>query len=83
MVSRYVMADTANATRAAIRCQRVNLSIFFIGQYTGGVNAKIHTGIASIKQPKPSPNLYNLSGQRLSKVPARSLYIQNGKKILK
>ena len=58
-------------------------AIFFIGQYTGGVNAKIHTGIASIKQPKPSPNLYNLSGQRLSKVPARGLYIQNGKKILK
>ena len=58
-------------------------AIFFIGQYTGGVNAKIHTGIASIKQPKPSNNLYNLSGQRLSKVPARGLYIQNGKKILK
>jgi len=58
-------------------------AIFFIGQYTGGVKTLFESGIAAIKQNKPTDELYNLSGQRLNSIPAHGLYIQNGKKILK
>ena len=58
-------------------------AIFFIGQYTGGVKTLFGSGISAIKQDKPQTELYNLSGQRLSSAPARGLYIQNGKKVLK
>jgi serpin B len=57
-------------------------AIFFIGQYTGGVKAQ-SSSITAIQQDQPKAALYNLSGQRLDKPPARGLYIQNGKKILK
>lgn len=61
-------------------------AIFFIGQYTGGVTADIRSGIVATKSgPKPSANnlIYNLSGQRLTKEPARGLYIKNGKVMIK
>ena len=58
-------------------------AIFFIGQYTGGVKTLFGSGITAIKQDKPTDELYNLSGQRLNSIPARGLYIQNGKKVLK
>ena len=58
-------------------------AIFFIGQYTGGVKTLFESGIAAIKQNKPTDELYNLSGQRLNSIPAHGLFIQNGKKILK
>ncbi len=57
-------------------------AIFFIGQYTGGVKAQ-SSSITPIQQDQPKAALYNLSGQRIDKTPARGLYIQNGKKILK
>ena len=57
-------------------------AIFFIGQYTGGVKAQ-SSSITPIQQDQPKAALYNLSGQQLDKAPARGLYIQNGKKILK
>ena len=57
-------------------------AIFFIGQYTGGVKAQ-SSSITPIQQDQPKAALYNLSGQRIDKAPARGLYIQNGKKILK
>ena len=61
-------------------------AIFFIGQYTGGVTADIRTGIVGTKaEPKTDANnlIYNLSGQRLTKEPARGLYIKNGKVMIK
>ena len=60
--------------------------IFFIGQYTGGVTADIRTGIVGTKaEPKTGANnlIYNLSGQRMSREPARGLYIKNGKVMIK
>ena len=57
-------------------------TIFFIGQYTGGVTADVRTGIVATKaEPKTAANdlIYNLSGQRLSQEPARGLYIKSGK----
>lgn len=57
-------------------------AIFFIGQYTGGVTADVRTDIVAAKaEPKTVRNsqIFNLSGQRLSKAPARGLYIENGK----
>ena len=57
-------------------------AIFFIGQYTGGVKAQ-SSSITPIQQDQPKAALFNLSGQRIDKAPARGLYIQNGKKILK
>ena len=61
-------------------------SIFFIGQYTGGVTADIRTGIIATKaDPKTGANnlIYNLSGQRLIQEPDRGLYIKNGKVVIK
>ena len=61
-------------------------AIFFIGQYTGGVTADIRTGIVGTKaEPKTGANnlIYNLSGQRMSREPARGLYIKNGKVMIK
>ena len=61
-------------------------AIFFIGQYTGGVTADIRTGIIGTKaEPRTGANnlIYNLSGQRLSREPARGLYIKNGKVMIK
>jgi serpin B len=61
-------------------------TIFFIGQYSGGVDADTRTGIVATKaDPKTDANnlIYNLSGQRLSKEPARGLYIKNGKVMIK
>ena len=61
-------------------------AIFFIGQYTGGVTADIRTGIVGTKaEPRTGANnlIYNLSGQRLTKEPARGLYIKNGKVMIK
>jgi len=61
-------------------------AIFFIGQYTGGVTADIRSGIVATKsESKSAANnlIYNLSGQRLSREPARGLYIKNGKIMIK
>lgn len=61
-------------------------TIFFIGQYSGGVNADTRTGIIATKaESKTAANnlIYNLSGQRLSQEPARGLYIKNGKVFIK
>ena len=61
-------------------------TISFIGQYSGGVDADTRTGIVATKaDPKTDANnlIYNLSGQRLSKEPARGLYIKNGKVMIK
>ena len=61
-------------------------AIFFIGQYTGGITADIRTGIVGTKaEPRTDANnlIYNLSGQRLTKEPARGLYIKNGKVMIK
>lgn len=61
-------------------------AIFFIGQYSGSVNADIRSGIVATKaEPKAASNhqIYNLSGQRLSQEPARGLYIKNGKVMIK
>ena len=60
-------------------------AIFFIGQYMG--NTGESKGGNSIQMPSAislqSSPIYNLSGQRMSSAPARGLYIQNGKKVLK
>ena len=61
-------------------------AIFFIGQYTGGVTADVRSGIVGTKsESKTASNhqIYNLSGQRLSKEPAHGLYIKNGKVMIK
>ena len=61
-------------------------AIFFIGQFTGGVTADVRTGIIGTKaEPRTNANnlIYNLSGQRLIKEPARGLYIKNGKVMIK
>ena len=61
-------------------------AIFFIGQYTGGVTADVKSGIVGTKsESKTASNhqIYNLSGQRLSKEPAHGLYIKNGKVMIK
>lgn len=61
-------------------------AIFFIGQFTGGVTADVRSGIVGTKsESKTASNhqIYNLSGQRLSKEPARGLYIKNGKVMIK
>ena len=61
-------------------------TIFFIGQYTGGVKADVRSGIIATKsEAESSANnlIYNLSGQRLSQEPARGLYIKNGKVMIK
>ena len=59
-------------------------TIFFIGQYTGGVTADIRSGIVATKaEPKPSANnqLYNLAGQKVN-ASYKGIVIQNGKKHL-
>ncbi|MBQ7179826.1 MAG: serpin family protein [Bacteroidaceae bacterium] len=57
-------------------------AIFFIGQYTGGVKTKgpnsITPPLMAPRQQEDSP-VYDLSGRRLNNVPARGLYIQDGK----
>ena len=61
-------------------------TIFFIGQYSGGVSADVRTGIVAMRaEPKTAvrDQIFNLSGQRLSKEPARGLYIKNGKVMVK
>lgn len=61
-------------------------TIFFIGQYSGGVNADTRTGIVVTKsESKTTDNdqIFNLSGQRLSREPVRGLYIKNGKVMIK
>ena len=61
-------------------------TIFFIGQYSGGVSADVRTGIVAMRaEPKTAvrDQIFNLSGQRLSKEPARGLYIKNGKVMIK
>ena len=61
-------------------------AIFFIGQYTGGVTADVRSGIVGTKsESKTASNhqIYNLSGQRLSKEPAHGLYIKDGKVMIK
>jgi hypothetical protein len=57
-------------------------TIFFIGQYTGGVTADIRSGIVSTKaEPKPAADghIYNLSGQKVN-TSYKGLVIQSGKK---
>ena len=57
-------------------------TIFFIGQYTGGVKVK---GPNSITPPLLAPQVhegepvYDLSGRRLGQAPRHGLYIQGGK----
>ena len=57
-------------------------TIFFIGQYTGGVKVK---GPNSITPPLLAPQvhegepIYDLSGRRLGQAPHHGLYIQGGK----
>ena len=61
-------------------------TIFFIGQYSGGVNADTRTGIIATKvQTEATANnqIFNLSGQRLSQPPTHGLYIKNGKVMMK
>ena len=61
-------------------------TIFFIGQYSGGVNADTRTGIIATKaelKTVANDQIFNLSGQRLSQEPARGLYIKNGKVMIK
>lgn len=61
-------------------------TIFFIGQYSGGVSADVRTGIVAMRaEPKTAvrDQIFNLSGQRLNKEPARGLYIKNGKVMIK
>jgi len=61
-------------------------AIFFIGQYSGGVNADTRTGIVATKAEPNSVScdrIFKLSGQRLSKEPARGLFIKNGKVIIR
>ena len=56
-------------------------TIFFIGQYSGGVNADTRTDIIATKsesKTRGKDQIFNLSGQRLSKEPVRGLYIKNG-----
>ena len=56
-------------------------TIFFIGQYSGGVNADTRTDIITTKsesKTRGKDQIFNLSGQRLSKEPVRGLYIKNG-----
>ena len=61
-------------------------TIFFIGQYSGGVTADTRTGIVATKAEPNSVSrdqIFNLSGQRLSKEPTRGLFIKNGKVMIK
>ena len=61
-------------------------TIFFIGQYSGGVTADTRTGIVATKAEPNSVScdrIFNLSGQRMSKEPARGLFIKNGKVIIR
>ena len=61
-------------------------TIFFIGQYSGGVNADTRTGIIATKvQTGATANnqIFNLTGQRLSQPPTHGLYIKNGKVMMK
>ena len=61
-------------------------AIFFIGQYSGGVDADTRTGIIATKvQTEATANnqIFNLSGQQLSQEPAHGLYIKNGKVVVK
>lgn len=55
--------------------------IFFIGQYTGSTTVAVPDSIKMVEENKQKENeqIYNLSGQRLSKAPAHGLYIRNGK----
>ena len=61
-------------------------AIFFIGQYSGGVDADTRTGIIATKvQTEATANnqIFNLSGQQLSQEPPHGLYIKNGKVVVK
>ena len=59
-------------------------AIFFIGQFAGGVDADTRTAIFATKSDATAYNqIFNLSGQRLSKEPAHGLYIKNGKVMVK
>ena len=61
-------------------------AIFFIGQYSGGVTADTRTGIVATKAEPNSVScdrIFKLSGQRMSKEPARGLFIKNGKVIIR
>ena len=61
-------------------------TIFFIGQFAGGVNADVRTGIVATKseaKTRANNQIFNLSGQRLSQEPTRGLYIKNGKVMIK
>ena len=55
-------------------------TIFFIGQYSGGVDADTRTGIIATKaEPQEGcDQIFNLAGQRLSQPPAHGPYIKNG-----
>ena len=56
-------------------------TIFFIGQYSGGVPADTRTGIIATKaeaKTNAQEQIFNLAGQRLSKAPAHGIYIKNG-----
>ena len=61
-------------------------TIFFIGQYAGGVDADTRTAIIATKSDATTTandQIFNLSGQRLSQTPAHGLYIKNGKVMIK
>ena len=64
--------------------ERSTGAIFFMGQYTGKVTVaapKVEDAIRLLTTSTTTNDvLYNLSGQRLEKAPARGLYIKNGKK---
>ena len=58
-------------------------SIFFIGQYTGEGNTSGLSPMIRETAPSDHPAIYDLQGRRLSAIPQKGVYIQNGKKILK
>jgi hypothetical protein len=61
-------------------------TIFFIGQYAGGVPADTRTGIVATKSETKTTaqdQIFNLAGQRLSKEPTRGIYIKNGKVLVR
>ena len=90
-VDSYAMPDEpkrfhANRPFLYIISEQSTGAIFFIGQYTGGVTADVRSGIVGTKsESKTASNhqIYNLSGQRLSKEPVRGLYIKDGKVMIK
>jgi SPX domain protein involved in polyphosphate accumulation len=47
-----------------------------------GWGTYIDTAIKSLKFDNTSHKLYDLQGRRLTKAPAKGLYIQNGKKLI-